>query len=234
MTAFEQEPEIKHGTGPTKDGTTFTHPAFGQITVSKTQGGNVNLYGSDFRHNHYVTVRIQRSQLNRDLARDWAFGKEELIEIAMSEAQWAQFVSSFGSGGGTQVTIQRFEGKLVPRIPHRDSGKLYQQEAQTALNEAIKGMNEAIAAVEATAVGLSKAKQEAILGHMRGARKQLDDSMPFIAKQFDKHVEDRIEKAKVEVHAWAMSEIVRLGMEKLVEGKELPLSLEGPNADHDH
>ena len=51
--------------------TTYSHPAFGQIEVSRVQGGNGTLYGSDFRHHGYVVVRIAHSTMQRDLSRDW-------------------------------------------------------------------------------------------------------------------------------------------------------------------
>lgn len=47
--------------------TILRHPAYGSISVSHVTG-NANLYGSDFAHQHYVTITISRSELRRDLA----------------------------------------------------------------------------------------------------------------------------------------------------------------------
>lgn len=215
MSAYEQEPEVEFNTGPLKDALRFKHPAFGQISVSRVSGGNVSLYGSDFKHQHYVTVTIHRSELMRDLARDWAFPKEELIKIEMSEVQWAQFVSSFGQGSGVQCTIERINLERMPRIPHRDEAKLYQTEHDAALSEAIKHLKDAIDEAEKNTVGLSKTKQDALLKGLREALRKLDDTAPFIAKQFDKHVEKRVERAKTEINAWATSEIMKRGLQAL-------------------
>lgn len=64
---------------------------------------------------------------------------------------------------------------------------------------------------------------------MRQALRKLNDSLPFIAKQFDKHVETRVEKAKTEVHAWATSEIMRLGLQSLVA--DAPIQIEDGKED---
>lgn len=229
MSAYEQEPEVETGAGPSKDSLKFTHPAFAQITVNRVSGGNVSLYGSDFRHSHYVTVTIHRSVLMRDLARDWAFPTEELIKLEMSEVQWAQFMSSFGQGGGTQCTIARINCERMPRIPHRDEGKLYQRERDDALEQAINHLEDSIAEAEKNVAGLSKTKQETLIYGMRQALRKLNDSLPFIAKQFDKHVETRVEKAKTEVHAWATSEIMRLGLQSLVA--DAPIQIEDGKED---
>ena len=62
--------------------------------------GSTNLYDSDFRHNHYMTITIRASELHRDLNRDWHFGRNELIEVALTESQWATFVSAPNMGSG--------------------------------------------------------------------------------------------------------------------------------------
>lgn len=79
------EPTITQDDGP-RGGHTVRHPAFASIRASRVSGG-ANLYDSDFQHQHYVTVSIMRSELHRTLSNDWHHGREELIEVAMSESQ---------------------------------------------------------------------------------------------------------------------------------------------------
>lgn len=62
------------------------HPAFGQISVSRV-AGHRHLYGSDFAHQHYVTLTIRGSEMHRSLARDWPYAREHLVEVSLSEAQ---------------------------------------------------------------------------------------------------------------------------------------------------
>jgi hypothetical protein len=98
-----QDPTIEKVDSPISD-SVEKHPAYAQIGASRVSGGTY-LYGSNFAHQHYVTISITKSELNRSLSRDWASGGEEYIEVALSEAQWASFVSTLNSGTGIQCTL---------------------------------------------------------------------------------------------------------------------------------
>ena len=110
-----EEPSIEKGTGFHDE--KITHPAFGQVQVSRISG-HTTLYDSEFNHAHYVRVTVHRSELNRSLSRDWHFAKSEIVEFDLSEAQWATFVSSFGNGSGTPCTLKFIAGQgHMPQIP---------------------------------------------------------------------------------------------------------------------
>lgn len=46
----------------------------------------------------------------------------------------------------------------------------------------------------------------------RLARRALDDSLPFVATRFAEHMEETVEKAKVEVHSYIAASIHRAGL----------------------
>ena len=115
-TAYENPVTVTEDSHGSRDATRTTHPAFAQITASRVSGHSI-LYGSDFDHNHYVTISISRSELCRNLSNDWYHSREELIEVALSEAQWATFVSSMNQGSGVACTLQHFNGKMIPQLP---------------------------------------------------------------------------------------------------------------------
>ena len=87
------EPTVTRGKWGADDREVLTHPAYAQVSISHVSGSS-DLYGSDFTHQNYVTLSISRSELHRDLNRDWYFEREELIEIALSEAQYATMVAA--------------------------------------------------------------------------------------------------------------------------------------------
>lgn len=212
--------------------TKMTHPAFGQISVFKTSG-MTHMYGSDFRHQNYVSIELHHSELHRNLARDWPMQKDMITRFRMSEAQWAQFVSSFGSGGGTQVTLEyTHKDGHIPDIPFRDEGAVYIKEGQAEIDDAIKGIEDTIRMVEQNVTGLSKTKQQEILSGLHTARARLASRLPFITKSFEEHLENRVEKAKTEVNAWMVNTIQRAGLQAIAEQQGMPLQLEDYNADH--
>lgn len=115
-----------------------THPSYCQITASRVSGSTV-LYGSDFDHQHYVTLSIHRSQRRRNLNNDWYHSGKELIEIKMSADQWANFVSSMNYGSGTPCTLNYFNNEVIPAIPAPpDRAGQFKMEADQTLDNVKK------------------------------------------------------------------------------------------------
>lgn len=199
-----------------------THPSYAQIACSRVSGRSV-LYGSNFDHQHYMTVRISRSQLMRDLNRDWYFPREEYIEVAMSEAQWATFISSPNSGTGIPCTLQRRNGELIPGIPKpTDRTIQFKTEADKTLTEAKERLKDLIEQVDGLKLS-EKAKNE-VKSSIHTIQQRLGDSIEFVAKQFSEHVENTIEAAKVEINAHAQQTLVRTGL-SAIQGIEQPIRL---------
>ena len=198
------------------------HPAFGQIRASRVSG-HAYLYGSDFRHQHYVTIEICRSELRRSLSNDWPFAKDEIIQVALSEAQWAAFVSTLNSGSGIQCTIVHEHNKAVPGIAANiDRQAQFKSENANHLDSVLKSLDELTKAVNALKT-TNKAKEE-LHGHIRSAVQNLTCNLEFVADQFGEHVERTTEKAKCEISAYIEAMIHRTGIEAL-QGKS-PLLLE--------
>ncbi len=204
---------------------TYDHPGFGQIQASRVSGGAV-LYGSDFIHQHFVTVTIRRSQLNRSLSLDWHFGREELVEVQLSEAQWATFVSSMNVGQGVPCTIAHVAGKPMPSLPYRNEREATTDDTQRIIGGLTARVDAAIEEMTTgIGAGLSEKKRAALLEGLKRLRRDVSDSLPFVAKSFSAHMETVVEKSKVEVNAYANAAVARAGLAAL--GGAPPLQL-GP------
>src|SRR5688572_30436551 len=85
------------------------HPAWGMIGAARVQTtppGAV-LFDSDLRHQHNVIITLYEARRNRgDLYRDHLMAERQVVEVQMSEAQWASFVSSMNAGDGVPCTIR--------------------------------------------------------------------------------------------------------------------------------
>lgn len=229
MPRQEQEPTVKPG-GFDGDGKVYEHPAFGHIAVSRVTGGGQTLFGSDFQHNSWVAVRIGTSSLNRSLARDWFFPERDFVEVYLSEAQWATFVSSFGQGSGVPCTITRRDGNMIPEIPFRDEKDEYGREMKTKIDITLVGLRQLVEDLEAgdKLPGVPKSKLAKLLKPLKDAIRELGSNLPFVAKSFDEHVEQRVEKAKAEIYGWMEQTVRRAGLEALTEREGAPLSLPAP------
>lgn len=196
--------------------TRITHPAFGQISASRVSG-NTNLYGSDFNHHNYITITLSRSEVDRHLSNDWHYAKNEMFEVALSEAQWATFVSSLNIGGGVPCTIQHTLAAspgYTPALPNApDRREQFAGEIAENMVEAQKALEELEILIMDSK--LSGAAQKAMRDKLRMASREIGSSTKFVADQFDQHMETSVEKAKIEVNAYATRAIMAAGLDRL-------------------
>lgn len=206
-------------------GSRTTHPAFAQISACRVSG-NTALYDSDFRHNHYMTITIKRSEMRRNLNRDWHFGREELIEVALSESQWATFVSSLNMGDGVPCTLQRLDREMIPGLPDPESRtEQFKDEMQKDLEKVIGKVKGTIARIDE--MGLPKGKAATLKQTFESVLQDLQSNMPFVAKQFDKHMEGTVEAAKQEVHGYMTGVLQRAGLEAISANMPLQIDHKG-------
>lgn len=189
-----------------------THPAYAQIGVSRVSG-HANLYDSDFSHKNFITISICRSEKYRGLNRDWHHGREELIEVMLSEAQWATFVSSPNVGGGVPCTLNNLRGESVPSLPDaKDTRSLFKVE----MNEMVAELQNDLSNITKELDGpLGKKKVEDIRKSLELLNKRLTESTGFVADQFDEHIEHTVEKAKIEVNAYVTNLVHRIGLDAI-------------------
>ena len=212
MSVNYENPTIEDAKGPTSE-TVERHPAYAQIGASRVSG-HTNLYGSDFDHQHYVTISIHKSELHRGLSRDWHFAREEYIEVSLSEAQWATFVSSMNVGSGVPCTLNHHGGKGVPQIPSAPKRQhQFRTEVDARLQAAMAELKALREGIENTK--LSGAAKKELLNHLSFAERDFSANIAFVASQFGEHIEQVTEHAKIEVNAYVQSTIVRAGLTAL-------------------
>lgn len=207
------------------DSKEYNHPAFGQITASRVSaGGGVTLFGSDFKHRDFIRISISRSQLNRNLSHDWYFPRGEIVEVYLSEAQWATFLSTLNHGTGTPCTIDRVGREKMSEIPPRDTVSQFQKEVKETVKDAVNAIDKSLIELEEIlGASVSQKKKDAIMAGLRKARMEIASNLPFVEQSFGEHIERTKEKAKVEVEAYITNVISRAGLEAL--GGQAPLML---------
>lgn len=167
---------------------------------------SAQLFGSDVQHQHYVVVTITRCTRKRNLNRDWLHGTEVLLEMAMSQAQWGAFVSSFGQGGGVPATLNRLVGEArVSQAPPESRFDESHREVGEAGNRAltkVQASYDALAAAFET--GGKRAQREAL--HDLGCQlSNAPKDMEFAAESLTKHVEKVVTTARADIEAMALA-----------------------------
>lgn len=183
------------------------HPAWGVIGVGRVQGSSAALFDSEIQHQHYMVLRIRQARRKRDLNRDWIHGDiRPIIEVAMSEAQWAAFVSSAGKGDGTPCTIQFANGERTPELPHDPRLAESLEEVREAGNKAIEKIREAFKKVEEKPNKGNIRNLGIMIGH-------LPANMHFAAESLAEAAEEVVTKARADIEAFAQSAAERRGLE---------------------
>lgn len=195
------------------------HPSFAQIQVSRIKGHKV-LYSSDFNSHNYIALCIRKSEMIRDLSHDWHHEKEEYIEVAMSEAQWATLVSSLNSQG-VPCTLTYLMGETIDRLPEPTNRiNQFGSELSKHLGDAVQQLTEAIELVNM--LGLSKAKTQALLVLLSKAQADIKSNAQFVEESFNEHMENQVEKAKCGANAYLYHAVQRAGLDALALGVEAP------------
>lgn len=199
-----------------------THPAYAMIGASRTDGGDAVLFGSDFRHRNSIVIRIHHAELRRDLSRDWihAVGSP-MVEVQLSEAQWATFLSTLNRGDGVPCTINwtAEAGQIPAIIPDTERRAQFNREVDETLANAVRLIAEVEEAIEAS--NLSKKAREDLGSRAAKAKQELEKNLAYAAESFDEHAEKTVEKAKIEVAAYITGAIQRAGLQALGAGEEL-------------
>lgn len=229
------EPTLTPYEGPGRSKATLEqHPAYGTICANRVSGQTA-LFQSDFWHSGYIKVTISRAEVVRDLSHDWVHSgsREELIEVELSEAQWASFVSTMNVHAGTPCTLRRIGRDYVPGIlAPKLRNEQFKTESGQAVQEAIKRLSSLVGTIRG--MGLSKVKETALLSEVEMAARGIRSTQDHIAKQFAEHVETTVEHAKAEVAGYVSGAVRQLGIQALAAGGGAtvePLRLDFPGSD---
>lgn len=200
------------------------HPAWAMIGASRVQNGppGAVLFDSDLRHGHTIMVRISTASRRRDLNQDYLHSEKEFIEIEMSEAQWASFVSSMNVGNGVPCTVRRREGEwTVPGMPYEPRLQESMNETRQAADKVVEEIREAFEAFETK-------RNAANLRTLKCAIENATPNVVFAAKSLTKHAENVVQRARADIEAMVASKARQLGIEpsdlggvaELTEGDE--------------
>lgn len=188
------------------------HPAFGMIGASRVQTSppGAVLFDSDIRHQHTVVVRIQTAARKRSLHRDWHGAQRRLVEVEMSEAQWASFVSSMNVGDGVPCTVRGREGSggysETPGVPYEPRLRETMDEVR---NAAVEAQQKVLAAYEAYEAHKTKDN----LRTLKATIDNLPSNLRFAASSLSEHAENVVQRARADIEAMVLTKAQQLGIE---------------------
>lgn len=203
------------------------HPSYGLVSVSRVSCGPPGriLFESPFRHHNYVTLSIQRASRSRHhLHGNHVMGEGEIVEIAMSEVQYAAMLTSLNYGQGVPCTIQRVGGKLVEEPPADRTQEKFRQESQGHYEELARMAEELEGLTRLKASEIKQPQRERMNFLALKIQQGLTCNREFFIKQFTEEMSRVTTAAKAEIQAHLLSVTQRAGVEAL-KGQSGPIGL---------
>lgn len=193
------------------------HPSFGLIHGCRFQSNGTRLFGSSLEHSSGISITISTAEHKRDYSADHYFQREELIEITLSQTQFAEFITTLNNGNGVPCTINHVNRKRMPPPPYKSKSMMSQEEFANRLHnmsvDLSKSMKEMFAALEKPNIG--KGDRAFIKGRIEHFLQEIRSNIPFYVEQFKEQMDKTVQEAKTEVEAFVDNRIRTLGLEAM-------------------
>jgi hypothetical protein len=201
-----------------KDDTRTTHESYGTVQFSR-RSGDRHLFGSAIEdHHQYVTLTISQAEVvqSDDTLSEHVHPllHQPVVQVSMSEAQFARAITSFGIGTGVPVTIDRIGHQQLegpPRSPasvrrvgeqaHRDIGS-----TRDTIGAMIAGIGDKL-----TVAKVSKKRHTEIMNELRGVARKLTGLADWVGEVVDEEVERGISTAAIEIDAMVTAARKQMG-----------------------
>lgn len=184
-----------------------------------TQGRRDTLFGSDIGHTECVRIEVSTASLDRNLSHDWIHSQKTVLQFEMSHAQFSQFITSQGNGGGTPVTLRwtQDEGPLplIKKVEtkHDTFRHEIRNSAKARLEKIEAKIRELGDLIESGK--LPKKDLREIHSALLQSATDLPGSLDFVVKLAEEVLEKATSDAKIEVEAYIGSVAQRIGLKSI-------------------
>lgn len=213
-----------------KPATESTHPAYGIIQAQRVHSSHRDqLFGSDVRTSNSIAVRVSRATLcEGDAGNEWAMASENLIEVRMTEAQFASFICSANCGPGTPCTIVRADGVLVEAPPERRRRERLRQLLAASAADVGGELAAATAKLQEVqkAGKIGKRDLAEIESLLATAKRIIEGRMPYYLDQFEQVLDAAATEVMADVRGRIEATIAEAGMDHLQQLKQIAGGIE--------
>lgn len=191
-------------------GDKYVHPSFGTIGWTQWQGQGRALFGSSIMHHSAITITISHAELHRQLSRDWIFSRDPIVEIDISPAQFAEFITG-GNGHSTPITLRRIGFQpLIPDPPFQHKIAEFNDEFEQRMSDLAKEFDAVISLANETHA------QKRLVKDIELLKQMFKGNIPFITRQFSEQLDKTVTEAKAEVEAFTEQALKSKGLESLI------------------
>ena len=209
------------------------HPSFGTVQIARTScHPSRSLFDSQTRHSNVIALKVLHASRyhNEDTHGSGILSENSIVEVYMSEAQYAHMVSSANLGSGTPCTISQLGKKIVEECPVDTTASEYAKESVKDCNKVLERMEEAQEFID-TLVDkkspLNKKEKKQLSDVFGNIRQQIKANIPFLVRSLQKTMDGVVEKAKMDIEVYCMNAMNESGIKRIE--KDDPVTLIGNN-----
>lgn len=227
---------------PAHDGwVTSKHPSYGMLSFSRMNCSAIPLFGSSIKHRNPIRLTISHGSMDRGINNDWYHARGRIIEVEMSQSQFADAITSFNMGDGVPCTIRFTERDgNIPECNFVNKVEQFTQEFSDNLSGVKESLDNCIISVEEILKNKkapTKAEKEAILNTLKRARQSIGGNANYMCNCFAEQMDKTVKEAKGEIESFmqhrvhtfaanAMLEQANNNSELLTEGIGNPIEVE--------
>ena len=202
-----------------------THPAYAQLLFTRQTGGYNSLYGSAIKHQETVSMRVYPSRkVSSSYSERYYAEHMPLIEVRMSQSQFAQAITTMNMGSGVPVTLEAIRGKQMPKCEEESVSEIANKGLEEKLNEFADKISIGGKRVEEILNkkgNIKVGEREEISHTFMYLMQDLRSNLPFLHECMTEAYDKTATAAKVDIEAFYANAVMKMGMD-VIEGKRIP------------
>lgn len=183
------------------------HDSMGLLHFSRwSSSHSQSFFGSDLKHDRGIRLTIMGAGLERSLNADRYFEQDLILSADLTEAQFAEMITTLNTGTGVPITLKSFrDGDIVIPAPLPDvpKGELVLSEARNKAKQGVSDLRSVLSSMrELLDKGnLRKGAIKQLINELENAIAKFDDHVPFMLQQFQRTVEKMVLDATATIRA---------------------------------
>lgn len=202
-----------------------THPSFGKIQINRFYGGQTTYFGSNIQHNGGISITIKHASLERSLHHDWILSGDDIIEIRMSKAQFAELITAMDTDG-VACTIFNHNGKQIESPPFTNKRLEFQEEFSEKSKKQAKQLDDLKNRIDELSVKkgqVNKSEINEVKAIINKIHQDLNSNLPYMSKCFNETMEKTVLECKGEIEGFVEGKIRQVGIEAIKELSNISL-----------
>lgn len=201
------------------------HESFGMLGFCRTtSSGEKPLFGSSIKHRDTIVMKVKTASIERSLNQDWYFGGRNIVEVEMSQTQFAEAITSMNCGDGVPVTIRYIGGDKMDDCPFENKRTQFEDEFRKQMQELSSKLDSLVQQTTerlADKKPLNVKEREELAKQINRFKMEIGSNIPFVYSQFNEQMDKTVKEAKGEIDAFVLNKVTSLGLEKIEELKML-------------